>query len=703
MREKEHSRKGKMSALDYRSKTHSIWHGHRVDGTSPAIMESLDSLSINNRDGNQSLTIPFNQGNLSLHGVPSLQGINSKSSSLSLEEMQSFLLIDEKERLKVSTAEQFVDKLNCNNRDLKIKVVSIFGNTGDGKSHTLNQTFFKGKEIFKTSNEQSSCTLGVWAAFDSNLNIICLDTEGLLGVTIHENERTRLLLKVLAVSDIVVYRTRAERLHRDLFTFLGAASRAYSHHFQSALQAVGQREGVLSSVSNLGPSVIIFHETRHTSPLTNDSAESAEDILRTRFAQMRLEIEAFSSIKYVGVQTLNPPTDYEPLRLAIRNELDNTTVRSARKPHLVYSTLKILNDKFSGEIENDCIVLFPDQYFTCPVKCFSCGCRCQNSMGHFREGKPHMSDTRCRYQHQYENVVYICKQCHGNGNEVIVTSRTQTQNDNSWYGLAKYAWAGYVIECPQCGEIYRSRQYWYGNKNPEDVSVRSEITHVWSTTNLNITSQNTAQRMLDGVSYLSEAVTNVSLQPTKAITAWVADQVAPTYWRPNNEIKHCQKCNNQFGPTDAKHHCRSCGEGFCASCSSRTKCVPERNWYTPVRVCDFCYNKEENSNEESVNMEDVSVRKVSEHVVSTFSAVGSVLSYSKSLIKDTARPTYWVPDSEVKVCCVCDEQFSDKVPLHHCRDCGRGVCQDCSQHKKPVPRRGWLNPVRVCDSCTKID
>ena len=88
-------------------------------------------------------------------------------------------------------------------------------------------------------------------------------------MTVHENERTRLLLKVLAVSDIVVYRTRAERLHRDLFTFLGAASRAYAHHFQTALQAVGQREGVSGSLSNLGPSIIIFHETRHTTPLNN--------------------------------------------------------------------------------------------------------------------------------------------------------------------------------------------------------------------------------------------------------------------------------------------------------------------------------------------------------------------------------------------------------------------------------------------------
>ena len=157
-----------MSALDYRSKTHSVWQGNRVQATSPAIMESLDSLSLNNRDGNHGNEIPSNQGNI-------------KSSMSFFEELRSFLLIDGKEHLKVSNAEQFVERLNCAQKGLKIKVVSIFGNTGDGKSHTLNQTFFRGKEIFKTSNEQSSCTLGVWAAFDPTLNVICLDTEGLLG------------------------------------------------------------------------------------------------------------------------------------------------------------------------------------------------------------------------------------------------------------------------------------------------------------------------------------------------------------------------------------------------------------------------------------------------------------------------------------------------------------------------------------------
>ncbi|XP_076756713.1 zinc finger FYVE domain-containing protein 1 isoform X1 [Xylocopa sonorina] len=666
-----------------------LWRERKLEATDPAIMKSLDSMCICNRDihcsSHDSIAANANSEN----------GIRVKCQC---KKSRSFLLIDGQEYLRVSSAEQFVEKLNCSDKDPKVKVVSIFGNTGDGKSHTLNKTFFKGEEVFKTSNDQHSCTLGVWAAFDPALNVICLDTEGLLGVTSYENERTRLLLKVLAVSDIVVYRTQSEKLTRDLFTFLGTASRAYSHHFQAALRAVGQREGIQDSLSALGPSIIVLHETRYTKPLTNNGLENAEDILRTRFAQMKLETEAFSSIKYVGIQTTKSTTDYEPLQSAIKKELYNNSVRSARKPHLVYNTLKVLNEKFSGVMENFSNILFPDQYFTCPVKCLSCGSRCSNSMGHLLEGHPHSSSSRCRYQHQYENVVYICKKCYSNGNEVKVTKRIQTQNDDSWYGLVKYAWSGHVIECPHCGEIYRSRQYWYGNKDPEDTAVRTEITHVWNTANNSMTTQNTAQRVIDGVSYITEAVTNVSLQPTKVLSAWVADQIAPSYWRPNNEIKYCHKCKTSFGPTDTKHHCRACGEGFCEHCSSRTKCVPSRNWHTPVRVCDICYNKDEPTEPS----EDVNARKVSEQVVSTLSAVGSVLNYSKSLIKDTVRPSYWVPDSEVVNCCICYQNFSVSLPLHHCRDCGRGVCHDCSQHRKPVPHRGWDKPVRICDSCVKI-
>ncbi|XP_078046739.1 zinc finger FYVE domain-containing protein 1 [Augochlora pura] len=657
----------------------------KFEANRPAIMESLDSMSICSREVHCS-----DINTISSSGLQTECHYSNCS--------KSFLLIDGRENLMVSSAKQFAEKLNYNQKDLKVKVVSIFGNTGDGKSYTLNQTFFKGEEVFKTSNGQNSCTLGVWAAFDPILKVICLDTEGLLGISTYESDQTRLLLKVFALSDVIVYRTPIERLNRNFFTFLGTASEAYNHYFQTALQAARQREGVDNSLSAWGPSIIVLHETRYTKPLSYDGTETAEDILKKRFAELKLKTEAFSSVKYVGLQATRSTADYEPLYDAIKKEL---AVRCARHPESVYNTLKILNDKSPEEINDYSNCLFSDQCFICPVKCLSCGCRCTNSMGHLREGVPHNSDSRCRYQDQYENLVYVCKKCHSNRNEVRVTKRIHTQTNNSWYGLVNYAWAGDVIECPYCGEIYRSRQYWYGNKDPKEEFVgRTEITHVWDMANHNVGSQNTAQKVIDGVSYISDAVSNVSLQSTKALSAWVADQVAPSYWRPNNEIWRCHKCKTVFGLTDTKHHCRACGEGFCSQCSSKKKTVPHRNWHTPVRVCDNCYAKDTSSNDEDSNTsDDVSARKVSEHVVSTLSAVGTVFNYSKSLIKDRTRPLYWTPDSEVVSCCICNIKFSDSVPLHHCRDCGHGVCQGCSQNNKPVPYRGWDKPVRICDSC----
>lgn len=143
-----------------------------------------------------------------------------------------------------------------------------------------------------------------------------------------------------------------------------------------------------------------------------------------------------------------------------------------------------------------------------------------------------------RYQHQYENCVYICKKCYGNGVEQVVHPKSIPNSVSPWYGLAKFVWSGYTIECPNCGEIYTSRQYWYGNKTPEEsVTVRTEITHVWPGTLPLDAAQNTAQRVVDGVTYLSEAVASVCSQPTKILTSYVADQIAPKYWRPNNEIK----------------------------------------------------------------------------------------------------------------------------------------------------------------------
>uniref|UniRef100_A0A2K5K8C8 Zinc finger FYVE domain-containing protein 1 n=1 Tax=Colobus angolensis palliatus TaxID=336983 RepID=A0A2K5K8C8_COLAP len=555
------------------------------------------------------------------------------------EKVVSFLLVDENEEVQVTNEEDFIRKLDCK-PDQHLKVVSIFGNTGDGKSHTLNHTFFYGREVFKTSPTQESCTVGVWAAYDPVHKVAVIDTEGLLGATVNLSQRTRLLLKVLAISDLVIYRTHADRLHNDLFKFLGDASEAYLKHFTKELKATTARCGLDVPLSTLGPAVIIFHETVHTQLLGSDHpSEVPEKLIQDRFRKLGRFPEAFSSIHYKGTRTYNPPTDFSGLRRALEQLLENNTTRSPRHPGVIFKALKA---------------------------------------------------------------------CYERGEEVSVVPKTSASTDSPWMGLAKYAWSGYVIECPNCGVVYRSRQYWFGNQDPVDTVVRTEIVHVWPGTDGFLKdNNNAAQRLLDGMNFMAQSVSELSLGPTKAVTSWLTDQIAPAYWRPNSQILSCNKCATSFKDNDTKHHCRACGEGFCDSCSSKTRPVPERGWGpAPVRVCDNCYearNVQLAITEAQVDDEGGTLiaRKVGEAVQNTLGAVVTAIDIPLGLVKDAARPAYWVPDHEILHCHNCRKEFSIKLSKHHCRACGQGFCDECSHDRRAVPSRGWDHPVRVCFNCNK--
>ncbi|XP_053659634.1 zinc finger FYVE domain-containing protein 1-like [Anopheles marshallii] len=732
---------------------------------------------------------------------------------------RSFLLMDEQERICVRSAEQFCKRLSVS-PDAKLKVVSIFGNTGDGKSHTMNHALFGGRDVFKTSSEQASCTMGIWAAYQRQKNVLALDTEGLLGETVNENRQMRMLLKVLAISDIIIYRTRAERLRTDMYKFLGTASKAFTKYFSGALQALD----LPGPPQALGPAVIIFHETHNTEVLKeDDDGKKEEDILRERFAKLRLELSAFSSLRYVGVRTSKPPTNYELLRMVWEKEIRNTAVRSPRLPRVVFEALMALNNKFNGDLSPLPFNAFPEQYFTCTTYCKSCDARCQLSMGHLELKEDHRCGTSCKYQHQHENKVYLCNRCYVNGRQVVVSIQTQKSTDSSWMGLALYAWSGSVIECPHCGEIYRSRQHWYGNKSPEQNAVRTEIVHVWNDGGLQLHGPtHSAQLVLDGVAYITDAMASVGSQPTKLVKSWVTDKIRPAYWRPDSEIIHCKGCISNFERLGLKkHHCRSCGEGFCNHCSKHEMPVPSRGWNYPVRVCNSCWNDGRNggtlgvdgapavngiasngnhqqeqphrNSDRVIDEQDLTddadllvtsssagngideannvlVRRYGEAVINTISNIGAVLEYPKDFIKESARPSYWVPDAEAPNCYICELEFGSPEELntiaalgkaaaplssagstpsaspakraengsdtrppggvtraaqstkaagvgvsasqrsgssyrtvdrrrHHCRACGNPVCAGCSQNRRPVPKRGWLSDVRVCNSC----
>jgi len=229
--------------------------------------------------------------------------------------------------------------------------------------------------------------------------------------------------------------------------------------------------------------------------------------------------------------------------------------------------------------------------------------------------------------------------------------------------------------------------------------VRTEIQHIWEGQPIpSLGSQNAAQKVVDSVNYLSETVSTISAKPSKMISSWVADQIAPSYWVPNARIQHCGICDKEFEPLDHKHHCRSCGGGFCENCSAKCRPVPERGWGDqPVRVCDRCYERGERSSD-SGNPE-VTARKVGEVLQTTIGTVVSAIDYPLGWIKDSARPEYWIPDKDITNCSVCKIEFNEKIAIHHCRACGNGVCDNCSQARKPVPTRGWDQAVRTCIDC----
>ena len=186
----------------------------------------------------------------SIHPIPSDDHLTSSK--------KGFLLIDANERLVIKNEKEFFQHLQCEHEDLKVKSVSILGNTGDGKSFTLNQIFFDGEQVFQTSSTADSCTMGVWAAIDDAHRTLIFDTEGRLGLTGNDNIRNRLLLKVFCLSDIVIYRTRASKLPNDMFQLLSDASQAFQKHFQSQL------ENIFKPSRIHGPTLVIFHETQHT-------------------------------------------------------------------------------------------------------------------------------------------------------------------------------------------------------------------------------------------------------------------------------------------------------------------------------------------------------------------------------------------------------------------------------------------------------
>ena len=57
----------------------------------------------------------------------------------------------------------------------------------------------------------------------------------------------------------------------------------------------------------------------------------------------------------------------------------------------------------------------------------------------------------------------------------------------------------------------------------------------------------------------------------------------------------------------------------------------------------------------------------------------------------------WESDKDVKHCVGCESKFGAAKRKHHCRNCGRIFCKNCSSQR--VATAASKDPVRVCNGC----
>ncbi len=62
----------------------------------------------------------------------------------------------------------------------------------------------------------------------------------------------------------------------------------------------------------------------------------------------------------------------------------------------------------------------------------------------------------------------------------------------------------------------------------------------------------------------------------------------PPAWIPDGERSCCAACEQRFSAVLRRHHCRACGDVFCAECTAERRPVPRFGFDVPVRVCRDC-------------------------------------------------------------------------------------------------------------------
>lgn len=126
------------------------------------------------------------------------------------------------------------------------------------------------------------------------------------------------------------------------------------------------------------------------------------------------------------------------------------------------------------------------------------------------------------------------------------------------------------------------------------------------------------------------------------------------------ESPRCDVCNCSFTTFRRRHHCRSCGRTLCHEHSSNHMALPQYGVYSPVRVCDDCFN---NPSRSGGNVSHSSANATS-NVTDKFSRLNVGEGAAENSKSTSGEPVLTVPDCKCGMpLCICEAPIPDPAPL----------------------------------------
>ncbi|KAF0464781.1 1-phosphatidylinositol-3-phosphate 5-kinase [Gigaspora margarita] len=95
-------------------------------------------------------------------------------------------------------------------------------------------------------------------------------------------------------------------------------------------------------------------------------------------------------------------------------------------------------------------------------------------------------------------------------------------------------------------------------------------------------------RSIHSIQTTASTSNNSGYSFSKVIRRLRGEGVNKGYWMADDTCKECYECKTTFTIVRRKHHCRICGQIFCAKCASNIIPGEKFNYDGAMRVCNFC-------------------------------------------------------------------------------------------------------------------